>query len=691
MPEIHILDNGTIDKIAAGEVVDRPASVVKELVENAIDAGATAVTVDVKQGGIALIRVTDNGTGIAKEQITKAFLRHATSKITSVEDLSKCQSLGFRGEALSSIAAVSMVEFITKQKEHLMGVRYVLEGAVQKEMEDIGAPDGTTIMVRNLFFNTPARRKFLKTPQTEASYISELMEHLAMSKPEISFKYVINGQLKFHTSGNGELKEIIYRIYGKDITKELLPIHYASEHVTMSGFIGKPTINRSNRNFENFFVNHRYIKSDLIGKAVEEAFRPYLMQHKFPFAIIHFEMNPENIDVNVHPTKMEIRFSNQHEVYQVVMDKVTETLSMKELIPEVTIDMPKIPPKSTDIQEIRIEPILSDLDVEGYEAHVNYKTSQESVEQAHHQSRTAPEPFEVNRKQADCVMETASYTIDQPTTPKDKNHAEGVGLYYNKSEMNIETEEKTNEKKELKEFLTNTVLGKNTIGSIQNGSNIIKSKDHILVERHTQLNMFDDKLLTKEARENYQILGQLFDTYWLIAYSDKLYIMDQHAAHEKVKYEALLKKIQEKGVTSQNINPPVILTLSSKEDTTLKEYRAYFKGVGFEIEDFGGNEYALRSVPADLFGCNEKELFQDIMDELMESNISANPQVVEEKLASMACKAAVKGNNSLTREEVGSLLDQLLELENPYHCPHGRPTIISMSKYEIEKKFKRIV
>ncbi|MDD2972002.1 MAG: DNA mismatch repair endonuclease MutL [Lachnospiraceae bacterium] len=697
MPEIHVLDNGTIDKIAAGEVVERPASVVKELVENAIDAGATAITVDIKQGGIAFMRITDNGYGIPKDQIRKAFLRHATSKIYNVEDLLSCSSLGFRGEALSSIAAVSMVELATKQKDALMGVRYVLEGTEEKEMEDIGVPDGTTIIVRNIFFNTPARRKFLKTPQTEASYISELMEHLAMSKPDISFKYVINGQLKFHTSGNGDLKEIIYRIYGRDITKELLPIHYGKNGITISGYIGKPTINRSNRNFENFFVNHRYIKSDIIGKSVEGAYKPFLMQHKFPFAILHFELHPDTIDINVHPTKMEIRFSNPNELYQIIQNIVSESLSMQELIPEVTIEIPgnrssgkSVEKLSQDFSDNRVIPILDEVrdirtDTDGISASnsnisdsctselgpadIHKKEEANTIQSTiNYEKKKAPEPFEVKRQQveAPCVREESFYTTAQ-----------------------IKSEE--DQKAEVQSKIFSTF--QNTIIATPQSpvSNVIKSKDHILVEKATQLDFFDDKLLTKEARSYYKILGQIFDTYWLIAFSDKLFIMDQHAAHEKVKYESLIKRLREKDIVSQQVNPPVIITLSSREEAVLKTYITYFTELGFEIEEFGGNEYALRSVPTDLYGRNEKELFEEILSELEENNISRNPQVIEEKIASMSCKAAVKGNNTLSVEEAGALLDQLLELDNPYHCPHGRPTIISMSKYEIEKKFKRIL
>lgn len=638
MAEIQILSNETIDKIAAGEVVERPASVVKELVENAIDAGATAVTVEIKEGGISLIRVTDNGFGIDKQHIRTAFLRHATSKIRSVEDLLACTSLGFRGEALSSIAAVSQVEFMTKTKESLTGVRYVIEGTAEKELEDIGAPEGSTIVVRNLFFNTPARRKFLKTAQTEGSYVSDLMEHLAMSKPEISFKYVNNGQMKFHTSGNKDLKEIIYRIYGKDIIDALLTVTYQCEDVTIHGFLGKPTINRANRNFENYFVNRRYIKSDLVSKAIEEGYKPFLMQHKFPFAVLNIEMDPNKIDVNVHPAKMEVRFSNQNELFQTIVTVVSDSLNKKELIPEVVIGNKK------DVPQDMGDP--------------------KSAERA--EAGKVPEPFEQHRIQAEQVREESGY--------KGNNT-------------------------ELQAFLQKTALGKvigqenssEVLKNAKNNSNVLKSKDLIFVEKPSQLNLFEDKLLTKEARSEYKILGQLFDTYWLVAFSDKLFIVDQHAAHEKVKYENLVRKLNEKEVTSQSLNPPVIITLSGKEELVWKQFEGYFYELGFEVEAFGGNEYAIRGVPADLYGCNEKQFFEEILDELHDNIVKGSPAVMKQKLASMSCKAAVKGNTSLSVDEFGALLDQLLELENPYHCPHGRPTIISMSKYEIEKKFKRIL
>ena len=634
MPVIHLLSQNTIDKIAAGEVVERPLSVVKELTENAIDAGAAAITVEIKDGGISLIRVTDNGCGIEKEQVRKAFLRHATSKITSIEDLDYVKSLGFRGEALSSIAAVAQVEVITKIKEDLTGVRFQIAGGCEEELEEVGAPDGTTFLVHNLFFNTPVRKKFLKQPQTEGSYVADMMEHLALSRPDIAIKFIQNGQIKFHTSGNGNLKEVIYRIYGKDVTGALLPFTYEDNGLSISGFLGKPELNRSNRNFETYFVNGRYVRNDILTKAVEEGYKAYLMQHKFPFFVLHFTMAPDMLDVNVHPAKMEIRLIRGSELYEQISKAVAVKLGERELIPDIKLTEEEKEPK---------------------------------------QVPKTPEPFEIRRSAM--VMEergeyrTAAATKELPREPK-------------AGEL-------------LQKVVQNRVIGNENAVDIAGNegihANVIKAKDHILVEKPSHLNLFEEKVLTREAKNEYRILGQIFDTYWLVAFKDKLFIVDQHAAHEKVKYERLVKELEEKKISSQMLNPPVILTLSGREETLVFEYRSYFKELGFEIEDFGGSSVAVRSMPVDLYGCDEKELFTDILDELSENEAKGTPAVILHKLASMACKSAVKGNNKLDQKEMETLLEELFTLDNPYHCPHGRPTIISMSKYEIEKKFKRII
>ncbi len=617
MPEINLLSQSTIDQIAAGEVVERPASVVKELLENAIDAGAGAVTVELKDGGISLIRVTDNGSGIEKSQIKKAFLRHATSKIRSIEDLDSVESLGFRGEALSSIAAVSEVEVITKTKEELTGVKYTIAGGIQEDMEEIGAPDGTTFLVHNLFYNTPARRKFLRQPQTEGGYVSDLMEHIALSRPDISVKFVNGGQVRFHTSGNGDLKEVIYRIYGKELADAVIPFEAECGLCKVKGYIGRPEINRSNRNFEIYFVNGRFVRDDIISKALEEGYRQYVMQHKFPFAVLHFTMDPKEIDVNVHPSKMQIRIHKGNEMYSFLSKEVHDRLHEVEMIPKV---------------------LLTEEEKE--------KPKAEKV----------PEPFEVNRI-AGLVKEDMPVYGEKTVTSRIFG-VPGEG------------------KKGFNEGI---------------GSNVIKASQQVIVEKPVQLNLFEEKILSADARDEYEILGQIFDTYWLIAYRDKLLMVDQHAAHEKVKYERLVKELHEKNISSQAINPPLILNLTGREEELLKEYMDYFEQIGFEIEEFGSGSYAVRSMPVDLYGCNEKELFIEILDEISENPMRDTPDVVLQKLASMACKSAVKGNNKLDRKEMEALIDELLTLENPYHCPHGRPTIISMSKYEIEKKFKRII
>ncbi len=666
MAEIHVLDDATIDKIAAGEVVERPASVVKELVENAMDAGATAITVEIKDGGIEFIRVTDNGSGIEHNQLRNAFLRHATSKISSVVDLMRLHSMGFRGEALSSIAAVAKVEIVTKTKEDMTGARLCLEGAKEISFEEVGAPDGTTFIVRNLFFNTPVRRKFLKTAMTEASYITDLLEHMALSRPEISFKYVINGQTKFYTNGDGDMKAIIYRIFGRDIANEMLAFQAVDEEIVLEGFLGKPTLNRANRNFENYFVNRRYIKSKVISKAIEEGYASYMMQHRYPFCVLHITVPPESVDVNVHPTKMEVRFSDQNSLYKLIAENITDFLSQQEMILDAVLGPEKKEKKDKKTTKI-----------------------------------DAPEPFEKERR----LTEQGSHIdSEQPLNIlKDESKYNSSNSSFDK-----ETQEKSDVVSEEQFFVDNR--GKNTkIGqtnqNVLTGKilgappketdtrnlGVIKSKDHILVEKPEQLNFFDEKILTREAKQEYRIVGQVFDTYWIIEYRDKMLMIDQHAAHEKVKYEQILTKVERNEIYTQMLTPPAVISVTPKESALINSYAQYFKELGFEIEDFGMNAFAIRGVPIDLFGHNIKELFEEVLTQMCESPVRGVPQIIREKIASMACKAAVKGNHSLTYEEANKLIEQLLELENPYNCPHGRPTIISMSKYEIEKKFKRIV
>lgn len=626
MAKINVLDNRTIDKIAAGEVVERPSSVVKELVENAVDAGADAVTVEIKDGGTTLIRVTDNGGGIEKSQVENAFLRHATSKISSAEDLTSLVSLGFRGEALASIAAVAQVELITRTPEELTGVRLLIEGGAVKERDEIGAPGGTTLLVRNLFYNTPPRKKFLKQPRTEGSYVADLMEHMAMSNPKISFKFLLNGQTRFYTTGNGDLREIVYRIYGKEIADALTDFRYEREGMTVTGLLGKPVINRANRSYEIFYINGRYIRSTLISKAVEEGYREYLMQHKFPFCILHFQVDTEKIDVNVHPSKLEVRIADGPAFYEEVRTAVEEALRGREMIPEVCL--------STEKERL----------AEAKEEEKSKITAGE----------TAPEPFEANRIAQNRESAAARLSPIQAIYEKSRPVQESV----------------------LRQTVDYVASAK---------------EQDTPVEKTEQMELFDDKLLSVKARERYEIIGQLFETYWLISYQDRLLIVDQHAAHEKVRYERLMRHFREKDLVSQNINPPMIVTLNNREKECYLLHEEEFASLGFEIEAFGGSEYAIRGVPMDLYGYTEESFFYEMLDELAAEAVTGTPEGIRVRIATMACKAAVKGNMRISRQEMEALLDELLTLDNPYNCPHGRPTIISMSKYEIEKKFKRIV
>ncbi|MBP3544186.1 MAG: DNA mismatch repair endonuclease MutL [Lachnospiraceae bacterium] len=659
MPTIQVLDQNTINQIAAGEVIERPASVVKELLENAIDAKATAVTVEIKDGGISLIRITDNGCGIKPEEIPLAFLRHSTSKIRSVEDLLTVSSLGFRGEALSSIAAVAQVELITKVPDALNGSRYVIEGGEEKSLEEIGCPEGTTFLVRNLFYNTPARRKFLKTAQTEAGYIAEIVERIALSHPEVSIRFINNNQNKLHTSGNNNQKDIIYQVYGREITANLLPIKSEASFGSIQGFIGKPLISRGNRSFENYYVNGRYIKSSIISKAIEEAYQPYLMQHKYPFAVFDLKINAELLDINVHPTKMELRFRNGQEVFEFVKNAIGQTLAHKELIPEVEISAGKVAVRpltaytaSREAVNQRMSGQLGRQEVlQAEHQEVSQKMTQparqetaqpmagweagtvagrEPAQPLRTPTYRAPEPFEVKR--AGMVRESVGYTA-YPKVPKQEE-----------AEMKAE-----------------------------------------------QIELFESRLLSKEAKPKHQIIGQVFDTYWIVQYQDKMFMIDQHAAHEKVLYERTIKGLEDKEYTSQMMNPPIIVTLDLRQENLLEENKESFEKLGFEIEPFGGREYAISAVPGNLFGLISKEVFLELLDGLSEELKPGVQTMVLEKVASMSCKAAVKGNHRLSEAEARSLIDQLLELDNPYHCPHGRPTIVAMTKSEIEKKFKRIL
>ncbi len=665
MAHITVLDQNTINKIAAGEVIERPASVVKELLENAIDARATAVTVEIRDGGISFIRVTDNGGGIAKEEVPTAFLRHSTSKISSAEDLFTVASLGFRGEALSSIAAVAQVELITKTSEQISGVRYQIEGGKERSMEEIGAPDGTTFLVRNLFYNTPVRQKFLKTAQTEGAHVAALVEKIAMSHPDISIRFIQNNQNKLHTSGNHNLKDIIYTVFGREIAANLLPVECEEEILQIRGFAGKPVIARSNRNFENYYINGRYVRSGLVAKAIEEAYRPYMMQHKYPFVLLHLTVEPEYLDVNVHPTKMELRFRDEERIYRMIYHAVSDALAEKELIVQVSLEE-----KKDLLRERREE------------------------SQAPHS-----EPFEVKRRQEYEGKTSGEEQSGYGMRPIYGMIAESRNSWGEEARAAERKErEKTDNVRKAENQKPEGIKREEKPGSF--GEQRITEKVDFLKEleqaekkeeKPKQLDLFEEKLLEPGSRLRHKLIGQLFDTYWLVEFDNHLYIIDQHAAHEKVLYEKTMASLKTREFTSQIVSPPIILTLSSEEQILLEKYKNYFTEIGFEIESFGGRDYAVRAVPDNLFSIAKKDLLMEMLDNLSDDILKGSPDMIYEKVASMSCKAAVKGNHKMSDAEANHLIDQLLELENPYACPHGRPTIISMSKYELEKKFKRIV
>ena len=764
MAHIAVLDQSTINKIAAGEVIERPASVVKELLENAIDAKATAVTVEIRDGGISFIRVTDNGGGIAKEEVPTAFLRHSTSKISSAEDLFTVASLGFRGEALSSIAAVAQVELITKTPEQLSGVRYQIEGGKERALEEVGAPDGTTFLVRNLFYNTPVRQKFLKTAQTEGAHVAALVEKIAMSHPDISVRFIQNNQNKLHTSGNHNLKDIIYTVFGREIAANLLPVELREEVLQIRGFAGKPVIARSNRNFENYYINGRYVRSGLVAKAIEEAYKPYMMQHKYPFVLLHLDVEPEYLDVNVHPTKMELRFRDEERIFHMIYQAVSQALSSRELIPQVSLggkgqgekgkeEEKRTPhPEPFEVRrrqeferkiaygngsgyasEYKISPVYGmiaengaswkDGGASGERSGKGGQESQDKRQWAWQRSQktTGTEGQEglgagkavshegqeagkaVSHEGQEAGKAASQENLGAGKAACQENLGSGkVGSQWD-SGMTGQNRQEEKEKAGQDRQLLGTVgqEGKAAAGAVQVSQEPQQEANQPVQqeagqggrqeEPAKQLDLFEAKLLEPKSRLRHKLIGQLFDTYWLVEFNEQLYIIDQHAAHEKVLYEKTMKSLKTREYASQLVSPPIILNLGSEEQILLEKYKRYFMDMGFEIEPFGGREYAIRAVPDNLFSIAKKELLMEMLDGLSDDILKGSPDIIYEKVASMSCKAAVKGNHRMSPAEADHLIDQLLELDNPYACPHGRPTIIAMSKYELEKKFKRIV
>lgn len=644
---INILDKDTIDKIAAGEVVERPASIVKELLENSIDAGSSSVTVEIKNGGIDLIRITDNGCGISSDEVKKAFLRHATSKIVSDKDLISIKSLGFRGEALSSIAAVSRCEMITKTRDELTGVRYYIEGGNEVEYEEIGAPDGTSIIIRDIFYNTPARRKFLKTASTEGAHISELVEKLAMANTEIAFKFISNGQIKLQTNGSGNLKDIVYQLYGKEISKALCNVDYEKNGIKIKGVVARPEVTRSSRNLENIFVNGRYIKDNIISKAVEDGFGDRLMQHQYPFCALNFDL--DGVDVNVHPRKMEVRFSDRNFVYDNTKEAVEEIFTTQSAVREVPVG------KTSNEKKVFVN---------------------------------TPEPFENKRRDMPEIPEKVLQNKCEDVT-KDTLHSTGSddeikwrvpkeNMYNPKDDMSFIRDENTKRVYSDINDLSNKSIKEVNIGNIDDANpNGIKP---------SQLSFFES-----ESKKYMKVIGQVFDTYWIVQLENEMYIIDQHAAHEKVMYERLLKESKANKLSSQMINPPIIVTLTDLEQNVLNEHMDEFRGIGFDIEEFGGKEYKINAIPNIFPSIPKAELFNEMLSDSTNYDVISPSELILAKVASMSCKAAIKGNMRISLLEANELFDELLSLDNPYNCPHGRPTVIKMTKQEIEKKFKRIV
>lgn len=668
MPEIQLLDQATINQIAAGEVIDRPSSVVKELLENAIDAKATAITVEIKDGGISFIRITDNGCGIEKDQVRKAFLRHATSKLHTIDDLLDIGSLGFRGEALSSIAAIAQVELISKPPEAMLGISYQIEDGEEKSLTQIGAPDGTTILVRNLFYHVPARKKFLKTAATEGNYINQLMENMAMLRPDISMRFINGGQNKLYTSGNGRLKDLIYTIYGREISSNVLEINYECPLFAVTGYIGKPIISRGNRTLENYYINGRFVKSRLIAAAIEQAYKPFMMQHRYPFTVLHIKIKPELIDVNVHPAKMEVRFQQENEIYELLAGAIENTLRGKEFIPDVSDDG--------------------------------------KAEKKVQEKQKLPEPFEQRRLQA-----MKEIIPPPPAEHKTQNEQKPSAEHKTQSEQKLPRNEeqpkvpsklsepvceyKAEKKQTIKDsdskWESASGIHKRIGQDVSQTVNQMPTQPEQKLEKPEQQTLFTEPLLSEKARIHHRLIGQLFDTYWLIQYGNQLYIMDQHAAHEKVNYERLMEAYRKKERITQFVSPPMVISLTRAEEAILEEFKSEFERIGFTIEPYGGREYAISEIPANLYGINEKDLFLEMLSDLEDRGSMQPSELIASKLASMSCKAAIKGGQKISFQEADALVSQLLTLENPYACPHGRPTIITMTKYELEKKFKRIV
>ena len=722
MAIINLLDKDTINKIAAGEVIEGPAAVVKELVENAIDADANSVTVEIKDGGTSLIRVTDNGKGIGSDDIKAAFLPHATSKIKTADDLTLVSSLGFRGEALASIAAVSEVEVLTKTADEISGIRYVINGGKEEANEPVGTPEGTTFVVRNIFYNTPARKKFLKTAATEGRYVGEVMEHMAVSHPEIAFKFILNGQVKLQTMGNGSLKDVLFYIYGKETTANIIPVNNPDAEgelvngLSVRGYIGKPSLTRGNKEYENYFINGRFIKNKVITRAIEDAYKSFLMQHRFPFTCLLISVDSSLVDVNVHPAKLEVRFSDTESLYRLIFHEVDNALRKKDLLPDMGIK--QVPDKQPLVREFKS--VSKSEKSEGYVIpDIPMPEPFEKSRQGEWKKELKPvfkqESFvaeKAKRDEASPIIKSEVYAPLADTPDSVVDSYELNKSLENKNEIsfdNVNKDEKSNietigstfverDGKALRNALVESVEEAGTAykkilyfgeeeTTIKSESTTVKQDSNVVDDLSPK--DFKGGILAKKALPDIKIIGQIFGTYWIMEYDGSVYMIDQHAAHEKVMYEKFVKEISANKVTSQNLLPPVVVTLSGSQRQIAEEISDHLHKLGFEIEPFGGNEYVIKAVPTELFGISEKEMLFDIIDQYSLEGKKATPDTVLSKLATMACKAAIKGNMNISLLEAKALIEELMSLDNPYNCPHGRPTMIFMSKSDVEKKFKR--
>ncbi len=758
MGNIVLLDDLTINKIAAGEVIERPASVIKEMVENSIDAGANNITVEIKNGGISYIRVSDNGKGIAPDDLEIAFERHATSKIRKAEDLDVVTSMGFRGEALASIAAIANVEMTSKTESQDTGYKITVEAGNILDKQEVGCQTGTTIVVQNLFFNTPVRYKFLKKDYTEAGYIEDVITRIALVNPNIAIKLINTGKTVIQTNGNGDMKSVIYSIYGKDVATGILPVDYTYEDIEITGVIGKPEIARSNRSNQLFFVNKRYIKDKMLTAATEQAYKGLIPIGKYGFVVLNINMNPSKVDVNVHPAKLEVRFEEENKIFQSIYHAIKNTLLKSELVANTEKSVQKEPSlldtkglfdfrknetkkiEQYNDEESKIKTNVGQVEHSENSSNINIgqggpvntadileqlKKMKEDlqkqienkpkidVEVQENEQKSESEQLNQEDKKENKIADENNNKIednkiednkienieDSEKKPEEEQNAEEI------PETETKPEEKLEEIKEQIKELENinyeetTLQDFNTMYEKLFGRKPIENEqlpeEQPKENKNTAVDLINDNISVFEQREEYKkpiykFIGIAFNTYIIIEMDKEMYIIDQHAAHERIMYEKVKKNYySESSKDSQMLLLPDVITLTHKEMEIAKDNMDLFKNAGFSLEEFGENTIKLTGVPTVCLDIDNKELFLETLDEINTIARTAKQEKEERFIATVACKAAVKANMVLDKAEVENLMDKLLELPNPFTCPHGRPTAIKMSKYDIERKFAR--